>query len=358
MLVLEKGMFTPHFIKKNNYFISRRDFTDDYSIYRNRNYKIDMTLSGSFLEKRRLYKERNFLYDQYPHPDEENNLIEKISKKFSIPISCIVLGAGCNGIFQNLIKIFFQKKGNLVTPYYSFSQPEYAVTSMGSFTKRVYCKKNYEIDFTLLRKAIDGSTRAVFICNPNNPTGICEANEDIIEFAKSVTIPIIVSEASHEFSGKVSLLEMDLPSNIIVVKSFSKAYGLAGLRIGFALMSSKNKEAYLKNTPQFTISSFSINVARFMLNCPCVDININRVIKERNFLSSALGNLGIETIHSDSNILMSKKTFPNSFFDALEELDVAVVKIQDYANLNHFRIAVQQHMINKKFIKLVKRIVK
>lgn len=96
------------------------------------------------------------------------------------------MGCGCNGIFQNLLKIFFQKKGNLILPFYSFSQPEYAVNSFGSFVKRVYCTKDYHINFKEIENAIDGATRAIFIANPNNPTGIYEEPEKIINLVKKI----------------------------------------------------------------------------------------------------------------------------------------------------------------------------
>ncbi len=355
MWVQEIDMFIPFCFKNNNFIKSCRDYTNDYSICPK--YLIDMTLSGKFLGKRKKFFFDNCLLDQYPTSELENNLRELIAKKYNVVSENIIFGAGCNGIFQNLIKIFFrQKNGNLVIPFYSFSQPEYATSSFNAITKRVFCKNNYCLDFDAMLKTIDKQTKAVFIANPNNPTGVYEDTEDIINFAKSIKIPLIVSEASIEFSKKKSLLDCDCPDNLIIVRSFSKAYGFAGLRLGFAVLPQKYHSLYNQNTTRFEVSSLSMFLGLQNINNKEVDVNIEKVIKEREWLRESLKKIGIEMIRSNSNILMSRDVYSDDFYAQLLKEGIGVVLVPNKNNQMHFRIAVQNETTNKKFILKMKEV--
>lgn len=338
------------YIKKDDYTVSTRGYQDDYSL--NPITSIDMTLSSRFLAKRTLRMSFNKdLIDFYPSSLREKELIKKIAKMNEVSERNIVLGAGGNGIFQNLIKIFFTKKGDLIVPFFSFSQLEYATTSFGSRTKRVFCKNDFHIDFEKIKKSINKDARAIFLCNPNNPTGLYEKPSDIIQLALSVNIPVIVSEAGIEFTQKESLLNYELPENLIVVRSFSKAYGLAGLRIGYAFLSQKYHKIYISYTTQFGVSALSLELAKQVLESKSHINNVSKIIKERDFLKKGLFELGIPTLPSVSNILMSEKTYSKSFYKKINSLGVSVVRIPSIEQEDYFRIAVQDHKTNIAFLK-------
>ncbi len=345
------------YVKKNNFLISKRDFQCDYSIHPKA--LLDMSLSGAFFKERAIPKDLlNVRLDQYPPFDDEKELRFKISQKYKVPLSCIVLGNGANGIFQNLMKIFFKERGNLVTPFLSFSQPEYCVTSLGSYTKRVFMTKEFKIDFDSLKNSIDKKTKAVFICNPNNPTGLYENPKKIIQFAESIRIPVIVSEASIDFSEKDSLLNFSLPKNLIIVRSFSKTYGLAGIRLGYAIMDKEYCLLYRKSIPQFEISTISLILGNKYFQDSDVKKNINKTIQERKFLEVNLKRIGISVFESSSNILMSQQIYTTSFFQTLIKNGICVVPVMNQLGKFHFRVAVQKHEKNVLFIKKIEEIIK
>ena len=235
-------MFTQLFLKNKDYIISNRDYTFDYSNGLTR--KIDMTLSGKYLSNYNMKIDTTIL-DRYPSKHDINKLINEIKKQENINRE-IIIGNGANGILQNIIKMIFIDKGNLVTPFYTFDEAEFAVTSLNGYTKRVYLDK-YRIDFNKLYKSIDCKTRMIYICNPNNPTGICIESKEIIEFSKKIKNPVIVDESGIEFTNKKSILDYnDLPNNLLVIRSFSKAYGIANLRIGYLVCTKEFKELYMK----------------------------------------------------------------------------------------------------------------
>ena len=172
-------MFTQLFLKNKEYKISKRDYTCDYSCKNNQ--KIDMTLSGKYLSNYDI-KIDSSLFDKYPSKEDINKLICEIKKQEKIDRE-IIIGAGANGILQNIIKMLFINEGNLITPFYTFDEAEFAVTSFNGYTKRVYLK-DYNINFDRLYNSIDNKTKMVYICNPNNPTGIYVDSKEILKFSE------------------------------------------------------------------------------------------------------------------------------------------------------------------------------
>lgn len=320
--------------------------------------KIDMLLSGKYLDKRDLVLNLNNInIDEYPNEDRIDYLKSLIANKFNKNINNIVLGAASNGIIQNLVKLLFINGGTLLTSDYSFVQPEIAVLRIGGNVKRVKTIDNFMIDFDSFKSNIDSNTKAIFLCNPNNPTGYYYEPSKIIELAKSINIPIIVSEAAIEFTKKESLLDYEFPENIIVTRTFSKAYGLAGLRIGYAYLSGKYLELYNKKITRFEVSILSIETAILMLENNSIENNIELVIKERDYLKEELNKLGISTLKSYSNAIMTSNKYNIKLFNLLEKNNVFVSKIDsDIKDYYYIRIAIQDHEINKMFIDILRTI--
>ncbi len=324
---------------KNNYIISKRNYLDDY--YNETKKDIDMSISGKFITPfPKLAIPVTF--DEYVTNEEITKLSNLIKEKYHLNKE-IIIGPGANGLIQNLLKVLMYRGGNLVTPFYTFNEAEYACSSFDGFTKRVFCK-NYRIDFAGLLNAIDQDTKCIYICNPNNPTGIYESLDKIIELSKHVQIPLIVDESCIEFTKKESLLEREIPDNIIVLRSFSKAYGLANLRIGYMVCNKEFKKRYLEKITINEVSSIAIYSAIAMLNSTSVSKNITKVIEERERIKKELLKNKIECLDSDSNILFTKNSFnlPSN---------ISLVKVKDEENELHYRIAIQDEKTNDLFIK-------
>lgn len=349
-------MYTPFLFKNKIYTISTRNYLDDYSIAKHN--KIDMTLSGKYLIPQNNIKKINITnLDIYPSCFLVEQLTNTIKKQKNINEE-VIIGAGANGILQNIIKILFVNGGNLVTPFYSFDQAEFGVTALGGYTKRVYLK-DFRIDFVNLKKAIDKKTKLIYICNPNNLTGIYTNACEILKFAQNTKIPIVVDESGIEFTKNKSLSEYSkLPRNLILLRSFSKAYGIAGLRVGYLICDKDFKQKYTQNTTINEVTNISCQIASKILKSYKSEVinNIERINTERSKLINELKKLGIMCLKSSSNILMTKTTFDNEFFETLEKNEISVVKIYDESNRLHMRIAVQNLEINEKFIENISKI--
>ena len=346
-------MCTQYYLKKI-YIESSRNFLDDYSNTESK--EIDMTLSGTY-----LYKYPNFNIDEkkfctYPSKVEANNLIKLLKDKYKIEDD-VIIGTGSNGIIQNIVKILIEPDDNIVTPFYTFNQVEYATTTLKGITRRVKCN-DYNIDIKLLEDSIDINTKMVYICNPNNPTGIYYPSKKIIAFANRIKPIIVVDESSIEFTDKKSVLDYGkLPKNMIVIRSFSKAYGLANLRIGYMICSSEFKKKYIKNTTVNEFSGISIICAKEMLlNYNLVQKNIEKINLEKSKLVFELKKMNIDVINSASNTIMTKTTFNEKIVNELLKKNISVVTVYDEFGKLHFRIAVQDKKSNDEFIKRLKRI--
>ena len=334
-----------------------RTFLDDYSMQESS--EIDMRIGDSFIVPRQIDLPENFqsYIGQYPTKALETNVKSKLSEIHSINEKNIIIGAGANGIMQNLIKMLFKNKGELLASEFSFEQPEFAVSSIGGTVKKIKNHPDFSNDFKKLTSSITNATKAVFLCNPNNPTGIYEDPNEIIKLAKSTNIPIIVSEAGIEYTKKKSLLNYNLPKNLIVLRTFSKAYGLSGLRVGYAYMDDELITLYKENTPQFEVSSLSLLLAERVLGNESMNENVDKIIEQREFIRKELTLLGIKTTQSESNCFMSEKPYDNDFYEKLTKHGISVVEIDCDCNSEYyFRIAVQEESKNQEFINRMKKI--
>jgi len=175
------------------------------------------------------------------YPDKEaRRLRESLSQLLGIPREAIWVGNGSDDVLQNLAKLYLSEGDNLVT-HSPFSTYNTVAASMGAERKLVRMPPDAGIDVEALERACDDRTRIVVVCTPNNPTGaILEPGsmQDILGFTEAHGICLVVDEAYADFSDRYEspirmLVEDDL--DVVVTRTFSKAYGLAGLRIGFGV---------------------------------------------------------------------------------------------------------------------------
>lgn len=153
----------------------------------------------------------------------------------------IIAGCGATEILRMAALAFVDEDCNVVSPYPSYSQFPSDCNFLGADVNYSYLDENYSVDLDDMASQVDSSTKAVIITNPNNPTGTVLAADDIEAFVDSMPSQVvtIVDEAYHEYvddpayESAVGLVHED--KNVVVVRTFSKVYGLAGLRIGYAV---------------------------------------------------------------------------------------------------------------------------
>lgn len=150
----------------------------------------------------------------------------------------IIIGAGSSDLLGIICLLASKKAGNVVAPYPTFRLWMDAANTMGLSTLSVPLDEQKNTDLQRMKAAINNETRMVYICNPNNPTGVPIPENDLRYFIKSIpqNIWILLDEAYTEFENTPSMSDLinEYP-NLIIAKTFSKIYGMAGCRVGYAL---------------------------------------------------------------------------------------------------------------------------
>jgi histidinol-phosphate aminotransferase len=166
-------------------------------------------------------------------------LIDAIARHHDMPADNVLVGCGSTEFLQFTPWAFLKDGGNIVLPTPSYGWSGGVAETMGRQTVRVPLGDLGAVDIEAMKKAIRPDTRMVYLANPNNPTGAPVSREEVVSLAEAVPdgSVLIVDEAYHDFltDGNSSLDLVRLGAPILVLRTFSKAYGLAGLRLGYAI---------------------------------------------------------------------------------------------------------------------------
>ena len=196
----------------------------------------------------------------YPSVDAIE-LREELAGHYGFPIENVVTGPGMDGVMETLQRVFLDKGDESIIPLPTFSY--YENVSGFCSAKPVYSmrKPDYSLDIEDILSKVSKRTRLIFITSPNNPTGNVTPVRDIGEIAGSVKCLVFVDEAYVDFASHTALSMVKKYDNVIVGRTMSKAWGLAGLRIGYAFMPEWMMGQYMKAATPHSLSRVSIAAA-------------------------------------------------------------------------------------------------
>jgi histidinol-phosphate aminotransferase len=188
-------------------------------------------------------------------------LIEAVAGHHDMPFESVLVGCGSTEFLQFTPWAFLRDGGNLVMPTPSYGWPGMVAESMGRRVVRVPLGKHGVVDTVRLKKSIRPDTRIVYVANPNNPTGAPIPHEEIVSLVEAVPTGgvLMVDQAYHDFlpdgDRAFDLVRKGAP--VLVLRTFSKAYGMAGLRLGYAIGS----DPVLGTLRRVSWGDFGINTA-------------------------------------------------------------------------------------------------
>ena len=291
--------------------------------------------------------------------DIEAKIISAIALKNSVKDENILLGAGSTEILDLVAKFVSLEKGNYVIADPSYDYWTVTLDNLGLTKNRVPLTTDKKINLQAMLEAVNQNTKLVYICNPNNPTGtICE-REALIEFVTNIqqnTI-ILIDEAYLEFTKQQSLSNLvNDHKNIIIVKTFSKIYGLAGARIGYAI-ANKTIIDNLVNLQSNTNNSVSVlsklaaiaslKDDKFVSNCYLLNENV------KQYTISELKKLNCECVSSNTNfIYFSLAKYNKDYFKQLEDNKIQGGRIYEEQG-KWTRITIGKLSEMEKFIKAI-----
>ena len=302
------------------------------------------------------------------YPDSDGIFLRNvIAKKFKLDSNRIILGSGSDQIFELICKAFLNKNDEVIVPEFSFII--YRIYSKIYGAKIKYAKElNFKISIKNILSKVTKKTKIVFIANPNNPTGTIIGKKELLQLRKKLrsNILLVVDDAYFEYvKDKKYLpgLKLFLNSkNVIVTRTFSKIYGLAGLRVGYGYGPKNLIYALNQIKPPFNINRAALfAAAEAIRDVKWLNKEIKHINKWSNIFYRNFKNLGIETNPSYGNFLLINfnkiKRSSKKIFLKLAKNGILVRKMDVYKIKNSLRITIGNNLENKKFIKIIKKII-
>ena len=301
------------------------------------------------------------------YPDSDGTFFRKIlAKKFRLEKDRIILGSGSDQIFELVCKLFLNKRDEVIVTQYSFII--YRIYSrMCGATVKFAKEENFTPTVQSILDCVNRKTRIVFLANPNNPTGTYLDRNEMLELRKKLRsdILLVVDDAYCEFiedPNFVSGMKLFSKSkNVLITRTFSKIYGLAGLRIGWGYSSKAIIQKLYEIKPPFNVS----RPALFAATQAVQDTNwLNKAIKHNNYWSEkifdVIDEIGIATNKTNVNFFLLNFDFvdksSSQVFNKLANSGILVRQMNVYDIPNSLRVTIGNNYENKKFISTLRKI--
>ncbi|MET0929777.1 MAG: histidinol-phosphate transaminase [Aeromicrobium sp.] len=237
-------------------------------------------------------------------------LYDALAARFGLPADHFAAGTGSVAVLFALLTAHLEPGDEIVYAWRSFEAYPIAADLTGATTVRVPLRADATHDLNAMAAAVTERTRVVLVCTPNNPTGPVVTAAELVTFLSAVPahVLVVVDEAYVEFvrdpeaaSGLAALA--DHP-NVVVLRTFSKAYGLAGLRVGYAIARPAIATAIRKATPPFAVTDLSQAAAVASLELQeRLDERVEAIVQERVAMVTALRQQGWDVPDTEANFV-------------------------------------------------------
>ena len=267
-------------------------------------------------------------YNRYPDPLQWE-IKEKLAEINNLKPPEIFVGNGSDEAIDLLFRIFCEPKIDnilICPPTYGMYQVSAEINDV--LIKRANLTMDFRLDFRAIETAIDEQTKLLFICSPNNPTGNNFGRDEILKLATNFGGIVVVDEAYIHFSNKKSLLgEINNFPNLVVLQTFSKAWGLAGLRVGLAFANEEIVKLFNKVKPPYNVSQIAQEaILNAIENRKTVKKTIAEIIIEREKLIKNLHEFSFITkiYPTDANFVLVKTIDAEKIYKFLLDKKIVV----------------------------------
>ena len=300
-------------------------------------------------------------FNRYPDP-YQSALKTEIAKIKAVRTSQIFLGNGSDEAIDLLYRAFCNPgKDNVILLPPTYGMYEVSANINDVEIRKVALTEDFQLQPEKILAAADANSKILFICSPNNPSANKAKREDVLFLLKNFKGLVVVDEAYIDFSDEPSFsTELDNFPNLLVMQTFSKAWGLASLRLGMAFASEEIIRILNKIKPPYNISGLTQDtVLAAITDKAKVDQMIREILDERGFLQSELEKLSfVQKIHpSHANFLLVK--IPNAtqvYDDLIEEKVIVRNRAKVLLCEDCLRITVGTRAENEVFLKALKKV--
>ncbi|WP_452232190.1 histidinol-phosphate transaminase [Lacinutrix sp. MEBiC02595] len=298
--------------------------------------------------------------NRYPDP-QQKEIKQKLSAIKKVETNQIFVGNGSDEVIDLAFRIFCEPgKDKVLTfsPTYGMYEVSATINNIEVIEQPLI--NDFQISLNQLQPYLDfEALKIIFICSPNNPTGNSINPEDIEYILENFNGIVIVDEAYIDFSSQASFIKnIDKYNNLIVSQTFSKAWGLAGVRVGVAYANEAIIKLYNRVKPPYNVSTLNQDaVLKSLNNVEEVTQNIDTILLERTKLKDALSTLSIvkKVYPTDANFLLVEVDNANKTYQYLIEKKV-IIRNRNAQVENGIRITVGTKEENEKLISALKDI--
>lgn len=240
-----------------------------------------------------LRKAKNLEYSRYPNVNSAK-LSEMVSSFWGLSRDNIVIGNGSDELIDYLVKAFSEKGRKVIAAAPSFAMYKiYSMINGSSFVQIPLDQSNFSLnEDKVLEEAKKEDSSIVFIAYPNAPTGNYFAEDKIIKIIEESGCLVVVDEAYYEFGKKTFVPLISRYDNLVILRTFSKAYSLASLRVGYLLSNPEIINEVRKVKSPFNVNTFSQLAAQVVFeNKEILKDSIEKIIKERERLTDGINKL-------------------------------------------------------------------
>ncbi len=295
------------------------------------------------------------------YPDGSNiALRKKLGEKFNLPAECSTVGNGSDEIIDIVFRIFCEPgKDEIIITSPTYGMYEVSANINNIKIVDVPLIENH-LNTDGILKAITSTTKIIFICSPNNPTGDVVNRKDSIRIIENSNCIVVIDEAYADFMTEPSFVpEIKKYNNLVVVRTLSKAFAMAGLRLGYAFADKEIIDLVQKVKPPYNVNVLTTNaVLNALENTAEADKHVNIIIEERDNLIKELKSIKkVEEVFStQSNFILFKMKDADVVFKKLVEKGI-IIRSRTSQIPNALRVSVGTKEQNAKFIKYLKEIV-
>ena len=274
----------------------------------------------------------------------------------------VIAGNGSNELIQSLLMVTVNEAKRILISEPTFALYRQVATILGGDVVSVPLTATFQFDVPVLTEALrDSKPEVMILCSPNNPTGSVIGDDDLKQLLRTAPGLVVIDEAYHEFAGQsvVPLLN-DFP-NLVVLRTFSKAMGLAGMRLGYLLAAPQLVTEVRKAVLPYNLNVFSQTVAEVAIEMYEAELLplVKRIIAERERLFAELNAIqGLEPVASRANFMIVRTAVePRTIFNELLARDILVRDVSGYPMLKeYFRFNVGTPQENDRLIQSLNEI--
>ena len=315
---------------------------------------------------KKVLNNKNLILSKYP--DSKAQVLRKeISNKFNCDFNKIICGAGSDEIIQMICQLYLRASDEVIVPQYSFLMYRIYAQIVGA--KVIFSKeKNFKVSVLEIIKKVTKKTKIVFIANPNNPTGTYLSKLELLELRKKLkkNILLVLDDAYFEYmKNKDYKSSLDLfknKDNVVVIRTFSKIYGLASLRVGWGYASKKIINAKNMIKPPFNVNHLAqIAATEALKDKDFIKKSVKHNFIEAKIIKKILEKLNIFSNEVTANFLLLNfdkcKYSANYVFKKLQSKGIILRSTKDgYDIKNKLRLTIGSSIENARFISTIKLI--